>query len=136
MTKLLKRKSKGSIAITTILVISSVLVAGGLSIAYSTMDYSRSLEGHNSVVTLRMKLDACFEEGLFKLKASRSYTGSYSINFIDGICNGTIINDSNNLNYKIINLSSTTKTFTQKDVRAIDISQIQLIEVKVTPVPE
>jgi hypothetical protein len=130
--KYIFKKRRGSIALTTVLVISSLLIIGGLALGVSSMDYSESIKSYNSLSVMKMHREACFDESLYRLKTNRTLTGSFLLNFENGTCTANIQSTSN-ANIKSVTLSATNESYNSQEVKGVDTSQTNLIIVTITP---
>lgn len=85
-------KYRASIALPTVVLISSILLIGGLSIIIMSIDIRKSTKGFSEYTTARLEAQACLEEGIEDLKFDSTYTGSFSMTFPSGSCDITISN--------------------------------------------
>lgn len=88
----LSKDKKGSIAITLVIVISSMLLAGGMNLLLSNIDFTRATVNYRSRQIAVIISKSCLEESLYKLKEDINFTGTFSVPFTDGNCDSTVSN--------------------------------------------
>lgn len=115
------KKSKGFIALISILIIGAVVlvISIGLSLrSISETDMSLSQQQANTALSLA---NLCAEQALFKLESVLNYSGSETLNIDGNSCSILAITGSGNIN-RTVTTQSTVAGYTRK-VKAI-VSQI------------
>ena len=114
---------KGSITLTTVLVVSAILLAGGISLILTSIDLSNAAKDTFNSSQTSIRSNTCLEEGIYKLNRSSTFTGSLSVDYSDGECFVVIQNDNNNNQIKILNITSQVNSYVHEEVVRIDISK-------------
>lgn len=120
--KLLLKKAEGSIALITVLVVSSILLISGLTIVLSSVDYSKSVKNISKVVDSGPIIDSCFEESMYKIKLNKNITGPFTITVDSLSCNANIQNDAGDPNIKVITISTTIDGNSFQRTRKVNVS--------------
>ena len=113
---------KGSIALTLVLVTSSMLLVSGVTVLLLSIDLTLSSKNINNRLLAEIRATTCFEESMFKLKLNTSFTGNVDYSYADGSCSGTIAQDAGNPNHKIIDVSGTIDEYTHNAEYVVDVS--------------
>jgi hypothetical protein len=114
-------RTKAAVALTTLIVVSSMLLLSGVTLMMINIDLAHSNKSVNSNMINRINADSCLEEGLLRLSNDPSYTGTFSLTFEDGNCNGTISNDTIP-NTKIILIDSDFDGYTYHKEEKVNMS--------------
>ena len=114
-------KVRATIALTTVLIISAMLLFGGIALVVSSVDSNIVSESYLNVLS-RLKARSCLEEALLKVARNTSYIGVLQIPFDDGICSANVSNDPGNPNIKIIDITSNSEQFNYQEQKKVDIS--------------
>ena len=109
--------------LTTVLIITAILLFGGMTVLISSMDLSKISKDtlNNSLNNLRA--NSCVEEGLNKLKWNNYFIGSASIPYPDGGCTVNISLDKTDNNFRIFSIESTLDDYKFTLTKKVDISQ-------------
>ncbi len=113
--------NKGSVALTTVLVISAVLLMGGVTLVLTSMDLALSTKDYESKITMTSLSRTCLEESLIRLKSDPNYVGTVSYSN-DGSCTANITIDGVNPGYRNINVVSILGDHTLNDQNIVDVS--------------
>lgn len=101
-----KDSEKGLIALTTLLIMSTVLVISGISVVYLSIDSAGVSRNYVNLNHAKSNIQSCLDEALLRITLNRNYTGSGSV-VVGGItCTYNVTNHATNLNYKEISVSS------------------------------
>jgi hypothetical protein len=118
--KILKRnKEKGSIALTSVILLSSILLLAGISLILATIDITTATTGFYNLNTARNQARGCIEESLYKISRNSAYTGSFSVTYATGSCSTTVTNDSPTTT-KILTTTSTVGVYNLTIVKKVD----------------
>jgi|GEM_PF-5160340 len=119
--KLAKKREKGAVALTTLIVVSAILMLTGITILLVNIDLSRATTSSNATIMNRMRLTACLEESLIRLKDNDIFIGTITMNFNSYTCE-SIVTDNGSPGVKNISITSSSHEFNyQKDFQ-VDIT--------------
>lgn len=128
--KLLFNKKRGNIALTTVILVSSILVLGGLTLIASSVDYSASVKGFSKAPLADTLSDSCFEDSMYRLKLNKTFTGTTNLTLGTNQCSTNIQNDAGNNSIKIITITSTLDNYTFNKVKRVDVSGSKYVVLK------
>jgi len=111
---------KGSVALTTVIVISAILLFSGISILITNIDLTRVANDYNNRLVVTLGIESCFEESLYKLKYDRTYTGTINLSNGFGDCSSLIEDDG--VDIKKFTLTSNLDEYYYEVTRRVDIS--------------
>ena len=120
-------KKNGSISLTTVLMVSSILLASGLTLVISTVDLSLSTKSFNSQIQAKSRAKTCLEESLYKISKMPSYTGTVNFSYTDGSCSSTIQNDTSVSTTKIVTTNSNIDVYNYTEIKKVDTTQTPLV---------
>ncbi len=106
MMKKIVKKQDGAIALTTLLIVFSILLFSGTTLILLATDFSKSLSAVNNGSIAQIHAQSCMEESLIRLKENIYYSGSITINIDNGYCQADVSIDQTNNNYRDIEVSS------------------------------
>ncbi len=89
------RFTRGSIALTTLILASAVILTTGMVFIVTSADHYNSLKNTESVQEAEPVISSCFEEGMRKLKLNKNFTGSSSVTLGSNTCTVTVAGNSN-----------------------------------------
>jgi len=112
---------RATVALTTILVLSAMLLFGGLVLVISGIDNNIVSESYLNVLS-KLKARSCLEEVLLKLSRDTLYIGTTQITFTDGQCSA-VVTDDVQPNIKLVNITSSTEEFNYQEQKRVDVSQ-------------
>lgn len=115
------KKTKASITLTLVIVISSILLLAGLTLVLTTVDLSNSSKISTNLNLAIIRSRSCIDESLYRLKLDVNYTGSTSVTFSDGNCTSTTAN-SGTPNLKTLTVVSTVNGFSYQTTKSVDTS--------------
>jgi hypothetical protein len=125
-----KIKLRGSVSLTTVILVSAVLLLSGIIVVLNSVDLSKASKGKlmNSVSTIQSY--TCFEEVLERLKMNRNYTGTFTISLPNGTCDVAVSIHPTQNNYRNVLINSNANGFFYTENRIVDISvsPIQIID--------
>jgi len=119
----MKHKLDANISLTVVLVITTILILGGLTVLISSVDLAHSSKSANVKMLNELRSRSCVEEGLYRIKLNIMFTGQASIVFTDGNCVNNITIDPQNANIRIFTISSVINEYQFDIVKHIDITQ-------------
>jgi hypothetical protein len=118
----MKKKFKANISLTTVLVTTTIILLGGISVLLSSMDLANITKSSYNKMLNELRSRSCLEEGLRRIKINTGFTGTASITYSDGNCVATVGNDPSDSNKKIITIVSTLAEYQYNLTKHIDIS--------------
>lgn len=125
------KKQSGYIALTTVLIVTTILVLGGVTLAISAVDYNISVEGSTTSVLMKNTNSACLEESLYRLKNNSAYTGTFTVALNSESCSGTVSNLTGYPLVRRVVITSTNETFTSTDTFNVDTANSNLVVTRV-----
>ena len=125
-----RKTHKGIVALTTLLIMSTVLIVSGISVVYLSIDSAAVSRNYVNLNHAKSNIQSCLDEALLRITLNRGYTGTANV-IIDGTsCTFTVSNHPTNTNYKDVLVSSSfevnyfSKSFTvDKSVSPIQVVQ-------------
>ncbi len=111
---------KGSIALTTVIVISSLLLFSGITLILTSIDLAFATKDYNGLTLAKIRASSCFEESLLNIKNTPTFTGTGTITATDGSCTYTVSNES--VTIKSILITSTFGEFAYSETKRLDTS--------------
>jgi hypothetical protein len=127
--KLLRKRKKGMVALITVLLISSILLVGGMALIFSSIDLAKSTKTFNINIQTKILSRSCLEEGLLKIGGNSAYTGTITFTTQSGTCNIVITNDPVTSTTKVVTITATIQTYNFNLVKKVDstMSPIKVI---------
>lgn len=122
IAKNLDKKYEGAIALTTVIIISGLLIASGITIVLTSIDLRKSTESSIGVVRSDINSRTCLEESVQRLKYDTTYTGSLSVTLTNGSCEADISDDIDP-NNKVINYTGIFEQASVEYTIRLDISE-------------
>lgn len=117
------RYKKGSIALTTVLMVSAILLASGLTLILTSIDLSFASKNFNSYQLSKIRSKTCLEESLYKISKNPSYTGTVSYTYSDGSCTAIITNDLVISTTKIVSINTTLNVYNYSETKRVDTTK-------------
>jgi hypothetical protein len=111
---------KGSIALTAVVVISAILLAGGINILLGNIDLTRSTINYNSNIVNEIRTGSCLEESIYYLKKDTTFSGMVTLSFTEGQCSAQVDPIGNDL--KSVTIVSDYYEYRYEDIYQIDTS--------------
>lgn len=111
---------KGSITLTTLIVMSSILLGGGISFILSTVDMRYVSNDSFDRSLLDVHVRTCLEEGVYRLTLDNTYTGSFDVDIDDKSCSVAITDTSPTV--KAVAITGTYKNKNASQSYTVDIS--------------
>jgi len=118
----MKSKLKGNISLTTVLITTTLILLGALTVLLSSTDLSLATKTANIKMLNELRAHSCLEEGLNRLKKDTLYIGTVTITFADGNCSAIVVNDPINSNLKNFTISSIMKSHNYDIDKVVDVS--------------
>jgi hypothetical protein len=112
----------GVIALTTVIIISGLLIASGITIVLTSIDLRKSTKSNVGIVRADINSRTCLEESVQRLKYDTSYTGSLMVTLSEGSCEANITDDINPDNKVISYKGSSNESSVSYTVR-LDITE-------------
>ncbi len=110
------------------MIISSILLVGGIVLIFTNIDLSKSTKTYNINVQNAMLSRSCLEEALLRVSVDTSYTGTINLTVSSGTCT-VIISNHSNPSLKVLNITTVVQGYTytlSKNVN-ITMSPIQVV---------
>lgn len=123
MLKKQNQPKQAVISLTTVLVVSAVLLASGITLLLTTIDFAENTKGFDNGMVATIEIRTCLEESLNKLKPNHAYNGSFSVTFTNGSCEAIVTTDLVNSNLKLIAITSSYNQYYASKNYQVDISQ-------------
>ena len=113
------KKVKGNIALTLVIVMSTILLFGGIALVLSSIDLATTSKssGNTNIALLRSR--SCTDDGIYRLKNNPNYVGSFTLTFSDGSCSCTVSGASTT---KTLVVTSTVNNFNYQTTKTVDTS--------------
>ena len=86
---------KGSVALTTVILVSGILLTIGVTIILIGIDLAKSSRSYFNYVQAEINSTTCLEEGLERVKKNLSIEDTFTIPLQEGSCTVIISNDTN-----------------------------------------
>ncbi len=113
------KKEKGSIALTSVIILSTMLLLAGIGLIVATIDLTVATKSFYNINTARTEARGCLEESLYKITRNTSYTGTFSLTYSTGSCSATVANDVPSTT-KIVTITGTVDSNNVTVVKKID----------------
>lgn len=123
-------QQKGSIALTAVIAMSSILLLAGITLVLTSIDFARSTKSYENTFRAQLNTNSCLEEALYRLGTNRQYTGSISVSDDGNSCSATVTTNAQNPNYKDVAITSTVDVQVNNVTYQVDTSSSQLMIVK------
>lgn len=117
----IKTLYNGAVALTTVIILTSILMIAGTTIVLTSIDLRKSTKNNNSFIQAEINFDSCIEESVQRLKYNPGYTGTFTVTMINGSCEAIVSNDVDPM-VKILEIISTSETSTFSDTVRVDTS--------------
>ncbi len=101
-----KKKYNAGVALPTVVLISSILLIGGLGLVAMSIDVRKSSKSFSEYVQASMRAEVCLEESIQVLKYDPAYTGNFNLSFPTGECDSVISNIGIDPNLKEVVITS------------------------------
>ena len=115
------KNKKGTITLTTVILFTAMLMIAGVTLTLTSIDLSNNTKSFNNINLAQIRSSTCIEESVYRVKASTSYTGTFTSTYSDGSCVGTITNDSAP-SRKVASITSSVGTSNYVTIKYIDYS--------------
>ena len=120
---IMKKNLKANVSLTTVLIITTLLLLGGIAVVFTTMDLATSTKSSNNKIINDLQAQSCIEEGLYKLRNNSAFIGQVTVPFVNGVCVVNISVDAQNANQRVFSITSTSNEYQYDIIKHIDISQ-------------
>lgn len=116
------KKYSAGVALPTVVLISSVLLIGGLSLVAMSIDVRKSSKGFGQYVKASMQAEVCLEESVQILKYDPTYTGNFNLTFPTGECDSFVSNIGGDPNLKEVVVTSVFEDSDYEKKYQVDVS--------------
>ena len=117
-----RKEQKGSIALLTVIVVTAILLASGMSLVLVSSDLIIASKDYSNVQRISLVQRTCLEESLSRVKKNDSFTGTVAYNGGQDTCSSLVENDPVNPSIKVLTITGTTDGYSLVDVVHVDIS--------------
>jgi hypothetical protein len=101
------RGYKGSVALTTVIVLSGILIAAAATLTLVTIDLRQGTALSIDYTEAQIHIDTCIEESVQRLKYLPTFTGEITVDFDNGSCRSTI-SDGAQPGIKLVEMESSS----------------------------
>jgi len=113
---------KGSIALTTVLLIGVMITAGSIVLVLTTVDLSRSTKQVESGQRVKEESRTCLEEAMYKLTRVPTYLGEVSYTNTDFYCTATVAEVPGQPNQRAIAVNGVFGEYISGQTYTVDLS--------------
>ncbi|MFQ5492695.1 MAG: hypothetical protein ACE5DX_00855 [Candidatus Dojkabacteria bacterium] len=122
------KNKKGVIALTTLIIVTAILILGGVTLLLTSIDVGESASSSSSAILAELRAVSCFEEGLYRLRLDPSFIGTKPISYPEsGVCTVDVSINIGNPDYRDLNITSTVEEFSYEEMRTVDITQDPIV---------
>lgn len=114
-----KPQIKASIALTTVIIVSAILLSGGITLVLVSIDLALARQGHSATTEGRFHSVSCLEEVLKRLSEDSSFEGNVSIAPVEENCTATVSNDPGDSSIKLVEITSVVESYSTLLTRKI-----------------
>jgi len=119
---------EGSVSLLTVIIMSAILLLGGLTVISVTIDLAKSNQDSIYHELNVFRIRSCVEEALNRIKFNHTFVGTASITFSDGSCSAEVTNDpGGNLNLKRISVTAQINNYYHSVNKLVDITNTPFI---------
>jgi hypothetical protein len=98
---------RGSIALTSVILAGAVLITSGMAVLFNAMDITIATKSYVSRSFVESKITSCIEEALYRINTNVLYTGSFTVTFADGSCQGNVTIDGSAPTKRFVSVTGT-----------------------------
>lgn len=113
---------RASVGLTTVLIITAILLSGGITIALINVDMAFASKNFASRNVAELIGVTCFEESMREFKSSTAFVGEVNYSNTVGSCLATVSNDPVDPNVKLVEIESTVGEYVYSYLKEVDIS--------------
>ena len=112
----------GAIALTAVIVITAILLTGGIAIAYTNIDIARASKNFTSSKFAKNTTVTCLEEAMNRFKSNTSYTGTINFAYPDGdsTCQAIVADDAGNPGFKTVDLTGAYEEYSYTESKLVN----------------
>lgn len=114
-------RKKAHIALTTVLLVSSLLLTGGTILVLTTIDTALGVKSLSINIDTKNHAKTCIEESLYKIDKNKSYTGNSSVTEGNKTCTYTVSNNANP-SLKTVVISSSIGSYNYSTTFTVNIT--------------
>ena len=123
------KKYKGVIAYMSVLVMSTLLLASGLTVIVLSSDIFQTTANYNDFIVAKLKSENCLEEAIARLKYEQGYTGTINLTFPTGTCTA-VTTESGTTDVKDLNISGSYDNSSFERDYTVDVSDYPVVVTK------
>lgn len=116
-----KKRYKGVVALTTMLVVMAVLTASGIALVYTSINLRNSTQAYYHSKLASVYMSNCLEESVDRLKYDQAFTGTFNFSQNGENCDVTVSNDPQP-DVKVIDITSISDSYQVDKQFRLDIS--------------
>jgi hypothetical protein len=116
------RKQIGSAALTMVMIVSALLIIGGVTVMQSNIDIVYATRSYSVRTNLEIQTQSCFEESMRKLVIDKDFVGSVENTNGEFYCTADISLNSTDSDLKDIVITATYRNHSIQVFRQADIS--------------
>lgn len=113
---------KGTVSLTTVLLIGAMIVAGSTVLVLTTVDLSRSTQRFEYGTEVKTESRTCLEEAMYKLLRDPGYVGEVVYTNTDFSCVGVLSNVEGQPNQRSLTVTGRIEDYQSVQTYVIDIS--------------
>ena len=122
-----KGKYNGSVALPTVILISTILLISGINVVMLSIDIRKSSKNYYLYTEARLNAQTCLEEGIATLKFNPTYTGSFNVTLPSGSCDGVVTNIGGDPDLKDLTVSSDFEDSLYEMSYEVDVSDYPVV---------
>lgn len=122
-----EKNKQGAIALTTLLIVFSILLFSGTTLILLATDFAKSLSAVNNGTIAQIHAQSCMEESLIRLKENKYYSGSLTINIDNGFCKSDVSIDLVDIDLRDIDIESRKFDSAFFQTSKVDVSGDEMI---------
>ena len=131
ISRKIKAGARGSVALTAVLIVSAILLVGGLSALMATVDLAFSTKGVGKSVFAEGLAKTCLEESVNLISQNPSYVGAYSYADGDFSCNADISDDLVVPGMKQVSIDSDLSGYSNQEQYSVDTTSEPFVVTKI-----
>lgn len=118
-----KHAKNGSISLTTVLIVGSMLLLSSIVLLTSSLDLLYSTKAYTDHKSAQINSSSCLEEAMAKIKSNPTFTGIANISINKGSCSYNITDYQSNPLLKSITLTGTLNGTIFSTKRLVDTTK-------------
>lgn len=124
-------KYRGSVALPTVILISSILLISGINVVLLSIDIRKASKSYYLYTEARLNAQSCLEEGIAILKFDPDYVGSIEISEDTVVCDGSETNIGGDPTLKELIVSSTFENSVYQMTYEVNVADYPVVVTRV-----